>query len=174
MAEPVGVGEVAVRRTSKSKCGGASAPFSGPGPISAPLIWLPCLPVACAVLLGLISLACSAAAQGKPEGTMTGALHFSLAPTYFDPAETTDIATPFKFLYALHDALIKPMPQGLLTPSLAETWTESPDGLVYEFKLREGVTFHNGAPLTAADVVFSFQRCKGAGAKLYKEQVQAV
>ena len=105
---------------------------------------------------------------------MTWALHFSLAPTYFDPAETTGIATPFKFLYALHDALIKPMPEGLLTPSLAETWTESPDGLAYEFKLREGVTFHNGEPLTAADVVFSFQRYKGAGAKLYKGQVQAV
>jgi peptide/nickel transport system substrate-binding protein len=155
-------------------CGGASEPFAGRGPSRAPLLWLPRLPVACAVLLGLISLAGSAAAQGKPEGTMTWALHFSLAPTYFDPAETTGIATPFKFLYALHDALIKPMPQGLLTPSLAETWTESPDGLVYEFKLREGVAFHNGEPLTAADVVFSFQRYKGAGAKLYKEQVQAV
>jgi peptide/nickel transport system substrate-binding protein len=46
--------------------------------------------------------------------------------------------------------------------------------LVYEFKLREGVTFHNGDPVTAEDVVFSFQRYKGAGAKLYKEQVQAV
>jgi peptide/nickel transport system substrate-binding protein len=163
-----------VRLISKSMCGGASDPFAGRGPSSAPLLWLPRLPVACAVLLGLISLAGSAAAQGKPEGTMTWALHFSLAPTYFDPAETTGIATPFKFLYALHDALIKPMPQGLLTPSLAEMWTESPDGLVYEFKLREGVAFHNGEPLTAADVVFSFQRYKGAGAKLYKEQVQAV
>jgi ABC-type transport system substrate-binding protein len=144
-----------VRLISKSMCGGASEPFAGRGPSRAPLLWLPRLPVACAVLLGLISLAGSAAAQGKPEGTMTWALHFSLAPTYFDPAETTGIATPFKFLYALHDALIKPMPQGLLTPSLAETWTESPDGLVYEFKLREGVAFHNGEPLTAADVAYT-------------------
>src|ERR671922_2879344 len=129
MAEPVSVREVAVRLTSKSKCGGASDPFSGRGPISALLVWLQCLSVACAVLSRLIGLACSAAAQGKPEGTMTWALHFSLAPTHFDPAETTGIATPFKFLYALHDALIKPMPQGLLTPSLAESWVESPDGL---------------------------------------------
>jgi peptide/nickel transport system substrate-binding protein len=113
-------------------------------------------------------------AQGKPQGTMTWGLHFTLAPTYFDPAEVTGIATPFKFLYALHDALIKPMPQGLLTPSLAESWTESADGLVYEFTLRNNVTFHNGEPLTAADVVFSFQRYKGAGAKTYKEKVEAV
>jgi peptide/nickel transport system substrate-binding protein len=126
------------------------------------------------VLLTPLLWTALAAAQTKPEGTMTWALHFSLAPTYFDPAETSGIATPFKFLYALHDALIKPMPEGLLTPSLAETWTESPDGLAYEFTLRQGVTFHNGAPLTAADVVFSFQRYKGAGAKIYKDKVQAV
>jgi peptide/nickel transport system substrate-binding protein len=125
-------------------------------------------------LLTFLSLVGTAGAQGKPDGTLTWALHFSLAPTYFDPAETAGIITPFKFLYALHDGLVKPMPQGLLTPSLAETWTESPDGLVYEFKLRQGVTFHNGDPLTAEDVVFSFQRYKGAGAKLYKDKVQAV
>ncbi len=114
------------------------------------------------------------AAQTKPAGTMTWALHFSIAPTFFDPAEASGIATPFKFLYALHDALLKPMPQGLLTPSLAETWTESPDGLVYEFTLRQGLTFHNGDPLTAEDVVFSFQRYKGAGAISFKEKIQAV
>jgi hypothetical protein len=60
-----------------------------------------------------LTLVSAASAQSKPAGTMTWALHFSLAPTYFDPAETTGIATPFKFLYALHDALLKPMPQGL-------------------------------------------------------------
>lgn len=125
-------------------------------------------------LLVCLTLVSATSAQGKPEGTMTWALHFSLAPTYFDPAETTGIATPFKFLYALHDALLKPLPQGMLTPCLAESWTESPDGMVYDFKLREGLTFHNGTPVTAADVVFSFQRYKGAGAKLYKEKVQAV
>jgi peptide/nickel transport system substrate-binding protein len=130
--------------------------------------------VAGVVLLGCLSLTLSAGAQAQPEGSLTWALHFSLAPTYFDPAETTGIATPFKFLYALHDALVKPMAQGLLTPSLAETWTESPDGLIYEFTLRQGLTFHNGAPLTAADVVFSFQRYRGAGAKLYKDKVQAI
>ena len=125
-------------------------------------------------LLALLSLVGVTRAQGQPAGTMTWALHFSLAPTYFDPAETTGIATPFKFLYALHDALLKPMPQGLLTPSLAESWTESPDGLAYEFTLREGVTFHDGSPLTAADVVFSFQRYKGAGAKIFHDKVQTV
>jgi hypothetical protein len=90
-------------------------------------------------------------AQGTLDGTMTWALHFSLAPTYFDPADTTGIAAPFTFLYALHGALLKPMPQGLLTPSPAESWAESPDGLVYDFTLHPGLTFRNGTPLTATD-----------------------
>jgi len=104
-------------------------------------------------LLLVLCLVGIANAQAKPEGMMTWGLHFSIAPTFFDPAETTGLATPFLFLYALHDALIKPMPAGLLTPSLAESWTESPDGLAYDFKLREGVTFHNGDPLTAASAL---------------------
>ena len=77
-------------------------------------------------------------------------------------------------LYALHDALVKPMPAGLNTPSLAESWTQSKDGLTYEFVLRKGVKFHNGDPVTAADVKFSFERYKGSGAKLLKERVREV
>ena len=70
--------------------------------------------------------------------------------------------TPFWVLYAMHDALVKPMPGNLMAPSLAESWTVSPDQRVYEFKLREGLKFHNGDPFTAEDVKFSFQRAKGA------------
>ena len=66
-------------------------------------------------------------------------------------------------LYAIHDALVRPLPGQKMGPSLAESWTESPDGLVYEFKLRRGLKFHNGDPLTAEDVKFSFERYKGAG-----------
>jgi peptide/nickel transport system substrate-binding protein len=43
-------------------------------------------------------------------------------------------------------------------PGLAETWTVSPDGKTYVFRLRRGVTFHNGAPMEAADVVASLKR----------------
>jgi peptide/nickel transport system substrate-binding protein len=105
------------------------------------------------------------AAQDKPEGTMTWALHVTAAPTWFDPAETPGVITPFIFLYTLHDALIKPMPGNLMAPCLAESWTTSPDGLVYAFKLRQGLTFHNGDPFTAEDVQFSFERYKGAASK---------
>ena len=45
-----------------------------------------------------------------------------------------------------------------LVGELAQSWTVSPDNLTYTFKLRPGVKFHSGNPLTAADVVYSFQR----------------
>src|SRR2546430_10745794 len=58
-------------------------------------------------------------------------------------------------LYALHDALVKPLPERAMASSLAESWSTSHDGLVYEFVLRKGATFHNGEPVTAEDVKFS-------------------
>jgi peptide/nickel transport system substrate-binding protein len=66
------------------------------------------------------------------------------------------------------------MPGSAMAPSLAESWSASKDGLVYEFVLRQGVKFHNGEPLTADDVKFSFERYRGAAAKLLKEKVAAV
>ncbi len=109
-----------------------------------------------------------------PEGQMTWAVHISLAPTWFDPAETPGIATPFMVLYALHDALVKPLPGNAMAPSLAESWSTSKDGLVYEFILRQGLKFHNGDPITPDDVKFSFERYRGAANKLLKERVSAV
>src|SRR5262245_738247 len=78
-----------------------------------------------------------AAAPEVPAGQMTWAVHVSLAPTWFDPAETSGIITPFMVLYAMHDAMLKPLPgSGAMTPSLAESWSMSLDGLVYEFVIR--------------------------------------
>ncbi len=78
-----------------------------------------------AIVIVLISAAGARPAAGAPEGQMTWALHISLAPTWFDPAETPGIATPFLVLYALHDALVKPMPGNAMAPSLAESWSMS-------------------------------------------------
>src|SRR5438445_2032976 len=113
-----------------------------------------------------------AAPQPKPEGEMRWALYVTLSPVWFDPGEVVGVITPFWVLYALHDALVKPMPGNLMAPSLAESWTVSADQRVYEFKLREGVKFHNGDPFTAEDVRFSFQRSKGA--KILREKVREV
>ena len=112
-----------------------------------------------------------AAAQAKPEGEMRFAVYVSLVPAWFDPGEVVGQLTPFWVLYALHDALVKPMPGNLATPSLAESWTLSPDGRNYEFKLRENLKFHNGDPFTADDVKFSFARAKG---KLLHDKVKEI
>ena len=93
------------------------------------------------------------------------AWHVTIAPSWFDPSTAPPQITPFGMLYAIHDALVRPYPGHKMGPSLAESWTESPDGLTYEFKLRPGLKFHNGDPLTTEDVKFSFERYKGAGAK---------
>src|ERR1700675_2785608 len=114
------------------------------------------------------------AAQGQPDGQLTVAFDASIAPTFLDPAETPGIGTPFVFLYALHDALMKPLPGNDMAPCVAESWKESPDGLVYEFKLREGLRFHNGDPVTAEDVKCSCERHRGVSAKLLHERVKSV
>ena len=129
------------------------------------------------ILLGLLIVAASngaVAAQGQPEGQLTVAFDASIAPTFLDPAETPGIGTPFTFLYAMHDALIKPLPGNDTAPCLAESWKESADGLSYEFKLRPGLKFHNGDPFTAEDVKFTFHRYRGASAKLLHERVKSV
>jgi peptide/nickel transport system substrate-binding protein len=124
------------------------------------------------VLLAL--LGSEASAQSQADSQLTIAFDVSLAASFFEPADTAGIATPFVFMYALHDALIKPLPGTNMGACLAESWKESPDGLTYEFKLREGLRFHNGDPFTAEDVRFSFQRYRGIAAKLLKERVRAV
>ena len=117
-------------------------------------------------LVLIVACGSQAAAQPrgpKPDGEMRWALYVTLATSWFDPGEITGgFLTPFWVLYAMHDALVKPMPGNLMTPSLAESWTKSRHGLTYDFKLREGLKFHNGDPFTAEDVQFSFQRAKGA------------
>jgi len=131
------------------------------------------------VLAGILALAFSLpnpaaappASAAGPEGQLTWAVHVSLAPAWFDPADTPSLITPFMILPALHDALIKPMPGKPMAPSLAQSWSQSKDGTTYEFVLRKGVKFHNGDPLTAEDVKFSFERYRGSAAKLFKDNV---
>src|SRR5438093_8608030 len=123
--------------------------------------------------LGLVG-AWSMAGDAAPEGQLTWGVHVSLAPTWFDPAETAGIATPFMVLYALHDGMVKPMPGNAAAPSLAESWSASKDGRVYEFVLRQSAKFHNGEPVTADDVKFSFERYRGFAAKSMKDRVAAV
>jgi peptide/nickel transport system substrate-binding protein len=127
---------------------------------------------------GALGLAAAGAPRmalaAAPQGKLTWAIHVSLAPTWFDPADTPGVITPFMVLYALHDAMVKPMPGKAQAPSLAQSWTSSEDSLTYEFVLRDGVKFHNGEPVTAEDVKFSFERYRGAAHALMQENVASI
>ena len=129
-----------------------------------------------AILLLVLAtlLGAGAASAVPPDGTMALGLHVTLVSRWLDPGETEALITPFMVLYALHDALGKPMPGNIMTPSLAESWTVSKDGLTYEFVIRKNARFHNGDPVTADDVKFTFERYKGAGGKLLKDKVKEV
>jgi hypothetical protein len=83
-------------------------------------------------LVGIVvtCLAGDATAQRPPEGQLIIALSSSIAPAFLEPSEPG--ITPLIFLYALHDALFKPLPGNPMAPALAESWTESLDGLVYD------------------------------------------
>jgi peptide/nickel transport system substrate-binding protein len=127
-----------------------------------------------ASVLVLLAAALAPSPAAAADGQLTWAVHISLAPTWFDPAETPGLITPYMLMYAMHDALLKPMPGQASAPSLAESWSASPDGLVYDFTLRKGARFHNGEPVTAEDVKFSLERYRGAANKTLKANVAAV
>ncbi len=128
------------------------------------------------VLLSLVVMALSTTspALAAEPGTLTIGAHVTLVNRWFEPAEVDGLITPFMVLYLLHDALVKPMPGNLHTPSLAESWTASKDGLTYEFVLRKNAKFHNGDPVTPEDVKFSFDRYRGSSSKLLKDKVKEV
>jgi peptide/nickel transport system substrate-binding protein len=128
-------------------------------------------------LVGTLVIALVAVATSPglaADGEMRWGLHVTLAAKWLDPAETEAFNTPYMVLYAVHDALVKPLPAGMTTPSLAESWSEAKDHLSYTFTLRKNAKFHDGSPVSAEDVKFSFERYKGASATLLKDKLKEV
>ncbi|PYM41900.1 MAG: hypothetical protein DME16_24475 [Candidatus Rokuibacteriota bacterium] len=104
-----------------------------------------------ALLALTLWLAAPAAAQ--PSGTMTWGVHVTLATKWLDPAEVEADITPFMIHYALHDALVKPMPGNLNTPSLAESWTMSKDGRTWKDPWPDFMTFYGTSASGAGWIV---------------------
>jgi peptide/nickel transport system substrate-binding protein len=132
------------------------------------------MPIARAAAALLLLAALAAPSAHAAEGRMSWGVHVSLTPAFFDPADATGTALPLMVYYAIHDALVRPLPGQAMGAALARSWTVSKDGLVYEFVLRPGVKFHNGDLVTPEDVKFSFERYRGASASLLKSKVAAV
>src|SRR5215470_15302068 len=123
--------------------------------------------------LGLMTGTAHRAAAASSD-QLTWGVHVSLAAAWFEPAEVSGIITPFMVLYALHDAMVKPMPGQALAPSLAESVKASEDGRTYDFVIRDGAQFHTGDPVTSADVKFSFDRYRGVAHDLLQSRVAEV
>ncbi len=123
------------------------------------------------VLSAALLFSAPMSAKAAPQGTLKMAIHWGLSADWLDPAYSTHSTSAFLIMYMIHDALIKPTHDKTYGASLAESWTISPDAKVFEFKLRKGVKFHNGDPLTAEDVIFSFKRYKGTAAKTFHDRI---
>ncbi len=116
--------------------------------------------VAAAVALSGALAALSAHAQARKDSAVIGMV---LEPPGLDPTTAPAAAIGEIVHLNIFEGLTRISMDGAVKPLLAESWTESPDGRSYTFKLRKGVTFSDGAPLTADAVKFSFERAKAEG-----------
>ena len=112
------------------------------------------------LLLALVIVAAGCSSNDDPASGETKdsvILAITGEPTSLDSADANDLNT-FSIQCNLYDGLIRQEADGSLVPALAESWEYSEDNTEITFKLREDVVFHNGDPMTADDVVFSFER----------------
>ncbi|HEY7492655.1 MAG TPA: ABC transporter substrate-binding protein [Candidatus Tectomicrobia bacterium] len=114
------------------------------------------------------------AVRGKPRGMLTIAQHFALDPGWLDPLEHITALTQQHYDYLVHDAMIKPMPQGEFTYSLAEHAEITADFTKAAFRLRPGLKFHDGHPLTTADVKWTYEHYRGVHAKTFHDKLEHI
>ncbi len=97
-----------------------------------------------------------AAAQGEPTPGGTLTLGYSSEPPTMDP-RVSGATLAWRLFYNIFDPLVVYDPEAnQFLPGLATEWTMAPDGLMYTFQLRDGVTFHDGTPFNGEAVKFTF------------------
>jgi peptide/nickel transport system substrate-binding protein len=99
-------------------------------------------------------------AQGKKD---TAVIAMTLEPPGLDPTAGAASAIGEVVHYNVLETLTKIESDGSIKPLLAQSWTVTPDNKTWAFKLRTGVTFHNGEPLNAAAVKFAYERAVAPG-----------
>src|SRR5215469_787161 len=115
------------------------------------------------------------AGQIVPSGNMALAWHTNIAPRWLDPLQHDGGATPDNFLNVLQDGLIKNFREKLYDHlALAEHFEFAEDAKSATFRLRQGLKFHNGAPVTQEDVKWSYERYHGAWAEVLHDKTDGV
>jgi peptide/nickel transport system substrate-binding protein len=117
-----------------------------------------------------------AAAEGAmPKGKMTLAWHTNIASRWLDPQQHDGTASPDNFIFAMHDALIKNFRDKRYDqPALAQGFEFAGDAKSATFKLRPGTKFHDGSPVTTADVKWSYEHYRGAWGEVLHKQTDGV
>ena len=116
-----------------------------------------------------------AAGNVVPSGKMVLAWHTNIASRWLDPQQHDGTASPDNFIFALHDALIKNFREVHYDhPALADGFDFAEDAKSATFKLRTGVTFHDGTPITPNDVKWSYEHYHGAWAKVLHDKTDGV
>ena len=100
------------------------------------------------------------ASAPKTGGSITIAVSQDLDQS-LDPHTSTSAAKR-EIFFNIFEGLVKADPDGNFVPALAESYEISEDATVFTFKLRQGVKFHNGSVMTADDVVYTLDKCRGA------------
>lgn len=108
----------------------------------------------------LTSTATAEPAPPQPATPKRLVMRTSVDPDNLDPHLSTASLTR-QIMLNVFEGLVKPTPDGGITPAVASEFTASEDGQTYTFTLREGVKFHNGQAVTAADIKYSFDRLMG-------------
>jgi peptide/nickel transport system substrate-binding protein len=127
----------------------------------------------------LATAACGGGGGGSKGGSNGGqaaslAVGFVAEPANLDFTSTEGAAIPQALLVNVYEGLVKLDQDGKIQPLLAEKWDVSADRKTYTFTLRKGVTFTNGAPFTADDVIFSLDRVKKDWQLKIKAQLDVV
>lgn len=99
------------------------------------------------------------AAEPKSGGSITIAISQDLDQS-LDPHTSTS-AGKREIFFNIFEGLVKADPDGNFVPALAESYEISDDATVFTFHLRKGVKFHNGSEMTAEDVVYTLNKCRG-------------
>jgi peptide/nickel transport system substrate-binding protein len=123
-------------------------------------------PAALTLAALLVLMGCSRQRENPSEavGAATELRYgFTSEPVTLDPLHPSNTADGRSILFNVFEGLVKPDTEGRLQPCIAESWTVEQGGLVYNFKLRRGVLFHDGSPLKPADVQFTLETAIAAG-----------